>query len=48
MQVVSVQLESEEEAAEAYDVAAVKLRGRSAITNFDISNYVDMSSDHIE
>ncbi|XP_078172315.1 AP2-like ethylene-responsive transcription factor CRL5 isoform X2 [Carex rostrata] len=39
---------SEEEAAEAYDVAAVKLRGRSAITNFDISNYVDMSSDHIE
>ncbi|KAJ4813985.1 AP2-like ethylene-responsive transcription factor ANT [Rhynchospora pubera] len=36
---------SEEEAAEAYDIAAVKLRGRSAITNFDISNYVDISLD---
>ncbi|KAF6154657.1 hypothetical protein GIB67_000541 [Kingdonia uniflora] len=31
--------DTQEEAAEAYDIAAVKLRGMNAITNFDISNY---------
>lgn len=31
--------DTEEEAAEAYDIAAVKLRGMNAITNFHISNY---------
>ncbi|CAH9106237.1 unnamed protein product [Cuscuta europaea] len=31
--------ETEEEAAEAYDIAAIKLRGRSAITNFELSRY---------
>ncbi|GJN17382.1 hypothetical protein PR202_gb04444 [Eleusine coracana subsp. coracana] len=31
---------SQEEAARAYDLAAVEIRGRSAITNFDISSYL--------
>lgn len=32
---------TQEEAARAYDLAAVELRGHAAITNFDISSYAD-------
>lgn len=33
--------ETQEEAAVAYDIAAIEHRGLNAVTNFDISNYVD-------
>ncbi|KAF4349797.1 hypothetical protein F8388_002519 [Cannabis sativa] len=34
-------LETQEEAAAAYDMAAIEYRGANAVTNFDISNYID-------
>ncbi|KAM0936815.1 putative transcription factor AP2-EREBP family [Dioscorea sansibarensis] len=34
--------DTEEEAAIAYDIGLIKLRGLNAITNFDISNYTDL------
>jgi len=34
-----IYLGTQEEAAEAYDIAAIKFRGASAVTNFDIARY---------
>lgn len=39
--------DTEEQAALAYDIAAIKCRGREAITNFEVSNY-EQELEHLD